>query len=151
LVSSPFFRFTSLVRIQDEPGVFVSRSGGNLMDVRRSLVCLLIAIFAVSLVPATARAADREPAVILASRDTAPAAAIDFQAAVRDAVATLETPAIAPAQPTAVAATSAARTAVRRRQGTTGMIIGLVSTLVGVAVTVYMVKEMKKNNDDNVD
>jgi hypothetical protein len=121
------------------------------MDVRRSLVCLLLAIFAVSLVPATARAADREAAVILASRSGAPAAAIDFQAAVRDAVATLEAPATTPAQPTAVAATSATRTAVRRRQGTTGMIIGLVSTLVGVAVTVYMVKEMKKNNDDNVD
>jgi hypothetical protein len=31
--------------------------------------------------------------------------------------------------------------------GKTGMIIGLVSSVVGVAATVYMVKEMKKDND----
>ena len=29
------------------------------------------------------------------------------------------------------------------------MIIGLVSSLVGVAATVYMVKEMKKDSDQN--
>jgi Flp pilus assembly protein TadB len=32
-----------------------------------------------------------------------------------------------------------------RKQGKAGMIIGLVSTLAGVAATVYMVKELKKD------
>ena len=32
--------------------------------------------------------------------------------------------------------------------GGTGMVIGLVSTLVGVAATVYMVKQMKKTTDE---
>lgn len=36
-----------------------------------------------------------------------------------------------------------------RKQGKSGMIIGLVSSLVGVAATVYMVKEMKKDSDQN--
>jgi hypothetical protein len=36
-----------------------------------------------------------------------------------------------------------------RKQGKTGMIIGLVSTVVGAAAAVYMVKEMKKSSDDN--
>jgi hypothetical protein len=36
-----------------------------------------------------------------------------------------------------------------RKQGKSGMIIGLVSSLVGVAATVYMVKEMKKDNDQD--
>jgi hypothetical protein len=34
-----------------------------------------------------------------------------------------------------------------RKQGKTGMIIGLVSSVVGVAATVYMVKEMKKDSE----
>ena len=33
--------------------------------------------------------------------------------------------------------------------GKTGMIIGLVSSMVGVAATVYMVKEMKKSSESN--
>jgi hypothetical protein len=33
-----------------------------------------------------------------------------------------------------------------RKQGKSGMIIGLVSTLAGVAATVYMVKELKKDS-----
>jgi hypothetical protein len=36
-----------------------------------------------------------------------------------------------------------------RKQGKTGMIIGLVSSVVGVAATVYMVKEMQKDNDQD--
>ena len=36
-----------------------------------------------------------------------------------------------------------------RKQGKTGMIIGIVSSLVGVAATVYMVNEMKKDSDQD--
>ena len=36
-----------------------------------------------------------------------------------------------------------------RKQGKTGMIIGLVSSVVGVAATIYMVNEMKKDGDQN--
>jgi hypothetical protein len=36
-----------------------------------------------------------------------------------------------------------------RKQSKTGMIIGLVSSLAGVAATVYMVKEMNKDTDQN--
>lgn len=36
-----------------------------------------------------------------------------------------------------------------RKQGKTGMIIGLVSTIAGVAATVYMVKEMNKDKDND--
>ena len=36
-----------------------------------------------------------------------------------------------------------------RKQGKTGMIIGLVSSVVGVAATIYMVNEMKKDTDQD--
>ena len=36
-----------------------------------------------------------------------------------------------------------------RKQGKTGMIVGIVSSLVGVAATVYMVNEMKKDSDQD--
>ena len=38
---------------------------------------------------------------------------------------------------------------IRKQGGNTGMIIGLVTALVGVGATVYMVKEMNKDNDND--
>ena len=120
------------------------------MDVRRRLVCVLVVSLAVNLVPAAAWAAEREAVSALAAGESVPVTpAIDFRAAVRNAVVTLETPAVVSPQPAAAAAPVATRAAVRRRQGGgAGMVIGLVSMVAGLAMTYYMIKQMNKDKDD---
>ncbi len=119
------------------------------MNVRRSLVCVLVVCLAVNLVPAGAWAAEREavPAAVPASVPATPV--IDFRVAVRHAVATLETPVVASPRPDATGAPSATRTAAVRRQGGggAGMVIGLVSMVAGLAMTYYMIKQMNKDKD----
>ena len=57
------------------------------------------------------------------------------------------TPVQAQKVPTSLPRTGSDR--IRKQGGKTGMIIGLVSSVVGVAATIYMVNEMKKDSDQN--
>lgn len=119
------------------------------MNVRRSLVYVLVVCLAVNLVPVGAWAAEREAGPAMAVESVPATPVVDFRAAVRNAVVTLETPAVVSPQPIAAAAPAATRAAVRRRQGGgAGMVIGLVSMVAGLAMTYYMVKEMNKNKDE---
>lgn len=119
------------------------------MNVRRSLVCVLVVCFAVNLVPVGAWAAERDAGATVVVDSVTATPVVDFRAAVRHAVETLETPVVAPPQPNAAAAPVATRAAVRRRQGGgAGMIIGLVSMVAGLAMTYYMIKEMNKDKDE---
>jgi hypothetical protein len=126
------------------------------MSIKQGLVWGLVVCLALDVVPTRVWAAEpHASAGVTATAPLSPApASIDFHTAVRDAVARLEMPAvtdsastIAPA-PQAAAARVAARSAVRRQGGgKTGLIIGLVTTVVSVGVTLYMVKQMQKNDD----
>ncbi len=125
------------------------------MKIKHGLVCALVVSLAFDLVPARVWAAGHQgPADATAVSSSPAAATVDFRAAVRDAVARLDPPAaIAVPAPIASASSSASlaatRAAVRRQGGggKTGLIIGLVTTVVSVGATLYMIKQLKK--DDN--
>lgn len=121
------------------------------MSIKQGLVCGLVVCLALDAVPARVWAAEpHAPADAAATAPLAPAS-IDFHAAVRDAVAKLNPPsatatpvARASAQPSASLA--AARSAVRRQGGgKSGLIIGLVTTVASIGATVYMLKQLKKD------
>ncbi|HWB31313.1 MAG TPA: hypothetical protein VG736_12480 [Vicinamibacterales bacterium] len=129
------------------------------MSIKHGLVWTLVVCLAFDLAAARVWAAEpHAPADLAAAapRSSAPAS-IDFHTAVRDAVARLEMPAVttdsaSTIAPAPQAATRAAtRSAVRRQGGggKAGLIIGLVTTVVSVGVTLYMVKQMQKNDDDS--
>lgn len=122
------------------------------MSIKHGLVWTLVVCLAFDLAAARVWAAEpHAPADLAAAAPRSPApASVDFHAAVRDAVARLDVPA-ATATPVSVtsAPRAAARSAVRRQGGggKAGLIIGLVTTVVSVGVTLYMVKQMQKNDD----
>jgi hypothetical protein len=121
------------------------------MSIKPGLVCGLVVCLALDVVPARVWAAEPHAAVDATATAPLSPAPIDFHTAVRDAVARLDLPS-ATATPVSIASTprAAARAAAVRRQGgggKTGLIIGLVTTVVTVGVTLYMVKQMKKNED----
>jgi fructose-specific phosphotransferase system IIC component len=131
---------------------------------RRILTTLLTSGLIVALgTPATlAAAGDRDGASpagttgepsIVAAKPAPIVPALSIRASVDRAVTTmLRAAPIAPTQgPTPT--TRRGKTAIRAQGGggKTGMIIGLVSTLVGVAATVYMVREMQKQQVDDED
>jgi hypothetical protein len=129
------------------------------MTIKQGLVCALVGCLAFDLVPARAWAAEAHAPADLAAAAPAPSApdAIDFHAAVRDAIARLDAPdASASPHPIASASPSTSRAAARAAVrlpggGKSGLIIGLVTTVVSVGVTLYMIKQMQKNNDDAKD
>jgi hypothetical protein len=123
------------------------------MNIKQGLVWGLVVCLALDVVPARVWAA--EPHASADAAATAPLspapASIDFHTAVRDAVARLDLPS-ATATPAAITSTprAAARATAVRRQGgggKTGLIIGLVTTVVTVGVTLYLVKQMKKDEN----
>ena len=130
---------------------------------RRILTTLLTSGLIVALItPATlAAAGDRdgagpagttaEPSVVASARPMTAVPAVSIRASIDRAVATmLKSAPVAAAQGPAPT-TRRGKTAIRAQGGgggKTGMIIGLVSTLVGVAATVYMVREMQKQQVD---
>lgn len=121
------------------------------MSIKPGLVCGLVVCLALDVVPARVWAAEPHAAVDAAATAPLSPAPIDFHTAVRDAVARLDLPS-ATATPVSITSTprAAARATAVRRQGgggKTGLIIGLVTTVVTVGVTLYMVKQMKKNED----
>jgi hypothetical protein len=123
------------------------------MSIKPSLVCGLVVCLVLDVVPARVWAAEPHAAAdATATAPLSPApASIDFHTAVRDAVARLDLPS-ATATPVAITSTprAAARAVAVRRQGgggKTGLIIGLVTTVATIGVTLYMVKQMKKNED----
>lgn len=130
------------------------------MKVKQGLICTLVVCLGANLVPARVRADETRPpaeavageAAAVAIVETAAAApAFDVETAVRHAVASLEIPAVPPAEltpsaPSPARATTAAA-ALKKQGGSAGMIIGLVSLVAGLAMTYYMVKQMNDNND----
>ncbi len=94
------------------------------------------------------------PAHAAGTESSKPSEAKPISAAIMKAGSDLASPPVPAAAPQAKAQkvpTSLPRSGSDRirKQGKSGMIIGLVSSLVGVAATVYMVKEMKKDTDQN--
>ena len=116
------------------------------MNAMKKITCSLVAV-AVLFAAAPVRAADVE-VVKPATAEAKPIASAIQKSGVELASQTPKSNARAASQkvPTSLPKTGSSR--VRKQGGgSTAMIIGLVSTLVGVGATVYMVKEMNKDND----
>jgi hypothetical protein len=123
------------------------------MKTMKKVTCAVLAV-AVMSAAVPVRAADVEatrpaPAEVKPAADARPIAD-----AIRKAGAGLSDPQTArrPAAQAQKVPTSLPKSGsnrIRKQGGSTGMIIGLVTALVGVGATVYMVKEMNKDNDND--
>jgi hypothetical protein len=114
---------------------------------KRTLCCLLVLLVMSAALPASA--ADGDTANAAASSDQKPISAAMLKAG--SDLSSRQTQRLAPqagAQKVPASLPRGGSDRIRKQGGgKTGMIIGLVSSVVGVAATVYMVREMKKDND----
>lgn len=123
------------------------------MKTMKKVTCAVLAA-AVMSAAVPVRAADLEATRPAPAEVKPPADARPIADAIRKAGAGLSDPQTArrPAAQAQKVPTSLPKSGsnrIRKQGGNTGMIIGLVTALVGVGATVYMVKEMNKDSDND--
>ena len=111
---------------------------------KRTISALLVVVITLAAVPATA--ADKETTKAAAGANTKPIAAAIQKADLTSLPAAKSM--TAQKVPTSLPRTGSNRIRKQGGGGKTGMIIGLVTTVVGLGATVYMVKEMNKEDDN---
>ena len=111
---------------------------------KRTISALLVVATTLTAVPATA--ADKETTKAVAEPNTTPIATAIQKADLKSIPAAKSL--AAQKVPASLPRTGSNRIRKQGGGGKTGMIIGLVSTAVGLGATVYMVKEMNKDQDN---